>query len=78
MSHEGFAAAMAEETMESMERTERSDPDSKFNAGKNLRRITTDMTQAELRLRRMESFVTSDRYELHKELAKMERDGATS
>lgn len=45
-----------------------------FNAGQNLRHITTDMTQAELRLRRLEAFVTSDRYELQKELTRIERE----
>lgn len=42
-----------------------------------LRHVTTDLSQAELRLRRLESFVTSDRYELQRELAKIERDGAS-
>ncbi len=37
-----------------------------------LRRTVTDFTQAELRLRRLESFVTSDRYELQKELNKID------
>lgn len=37
-----------------------------------LRDTTTDLTQAELRLRRLESFVTSDQYELQKELALIE------
>lgn len=46
-----------------------------FTAGRSLRHITTDITQAELRLRRLESFVTSDQYELHKELAKIEQEG---
>ncbi|MEC8755743.1 MAG: hypothetical protein VXX72_08945, partial [Pseudomonadota bacterium] len=32
-----------------------------------------DLAQAELRLRRIESFVTSDTYELQKELKKMEQ-----
>ena len=32
-----------------------------------------ELAQAELRLRRIESFVTSDQYELHKELRKMEQ-----
>ena len=32
-----------------------------------------ELAQAELRLRRIESFVTSDQYELHKELTKMEQ-----
>ena len=70
MRHEEFEEEMAQEP------TKPNDPDPRFNAGQNLRRVTTDMTQAELRLRRLESFVTSDRYELHRELAKIERDGA--
>ncbi len=49
-----------------------------FNASRGLRHIMTDMTQAELRLRRLESFVTSDKYELHKELTKIEREGNTA
>jgi hypothetical protein len=32
-----------------------------------------ELAQAELRLRRIESFVTSDQYELRKELTKMEQ-----
>ena len=32
-----------------------------------------ELAQAELRLRRIESFVTSDQYELHKEIRKMEQ-----
>jgi phage shock protein PspC (stress-responsive transcriptional regulator) len=49
-----------------------------FSPGRGLRHITTDMTQAELRLRRLESFVTSDKYELHKELTKIEREGSST
>ena len=46
----------------------------KFDAARNLRYASADLTQAELRLRRIESFVTSDQYELQKELAKIERE----
>ena len=46
----------------------------KFDAGRSLRYASADLTQAELRLRRLESFVTSDQYELHKELAKIESE----
>lgn len=53
-------------------RTEKPQP------SRDLRHVTTDLTQAELRLRRMESFVTSDQYELHKELHKIEREGASA
>ena len=77
MSHEEFDTEMAAETIETTD-SGPEEPDPKFNPGKSLRRVTTDMTQAELRLRRLESFVTSDRYELHRELAKIERDGATT
>lgn len=35
------------------------------------------MSQAELRLRRMEAHVTSDQYELHKQLSRLERGGVT-
>lgn len=79
MLHDEFEAELAAGEAEVDNKRTRSDgPDPEFNATRNLRHITTDMTQAELRLRRMESFVTSDRYELHKELAKIERDGATT
>lgn len=44
--------------------------------GRSLRYTNADYTQAELRLRRLESFVTSDQYELHRELAKIEREQA--
>ena len=50
------------------------EPPRKFNARHSLRYAGADLTQAELRLRRIESFITSDQYELQKELAKIERD----
>ena len=77
MTHEEFEEEMATERLDVPESGSQ-DPDPKVNPGKSLRRVTTDMTQAELRLRRLESFVTSDRYELHRELTKIERDGAAS
>lgn len=46
----------------------------KFDVSRSLRYTSADLTQAELRLRRLESFVTSDQYELQKELAKIERE----
>ena len=49
-----------------------------FNARSNLKYTRTDLTQAELRLRRLESFVTSDQYELQKELHRIERDASTT
>jgi phage shock protein C len=48
-----------------------------FVAGRDLRYTNADLTEAELRLRRLESFITSDQYELHKELAKIEREHPT-
>ncbi len=60
-------------------RRERSGSDTGANEpylpGRNLRYTSADLTQAELRLRRLESFVTSNQYELHKELTKIEREG---
>lgn len=53
--------------------------DDEQKTSRDLRHVTTDLTQAELRLRRLESFVTSDQYELHKELAKIDpRNGTRS
>lgn len=49
-----------------------------FTPSRSMRHTINDMTQAELRLRRLESFVTSDRYELQKELHKIEREGSTA
>jgi hypothetical protein len=46
-----------------------------FSKRRSLRHTAADLTQVELRLRRLESFVTSGRYELHKELNKIEREG---
>ena len=43
-----------------------------FNARRNLRNTKVDLTQAELKLRRLESFVTSDQYELQKEIARLD------
>jgi phage shock protein PspC (stress-responsive transcriptional regulator) len=43
---------------------------------RDLRHVTTDLTQVELKLRRIESFVTSNQYELHKELHKIDNEGA--
>lgn len=48
----------------------------KLDATRALRYAGADLTQAELRLRRLESFVTSDQYELHKELARIGADEA--
>ena len=45
-----------------------------FQPSRSLRYTNADLTQAELRLRRLESFVTSDQYELHRELTKIERE----
>ncbi|MEM7097015.1 MAG: PspC domain-containing protein [Pseudomonadota bacterium] len=54
-------------------RFRQSDPEPEFNPRQSLRYTRTDLTQAELRLRRLESFVTSDQYELQKELHRIER-----
>ncbi|NKB97548.1 MAG: PspC domain-containing protein [Pseudomonadales bacterium] len=83
MTHESFDEELADDgpvvkTRLNFNRGSNSDGEPPFNAGRGLRHITTDMTQAELRLRRLESFVTSDKYELHKELAKIEREGSTT
>lgn len=43
----------------------------------NLRNVEADLTQAELRLRRMESHVTSGRYELQKELNRIDPESPT-
>jgi phage shock protein C len=43
---------------------------------RSLRNSGADFSQIELRLRRMESFVTSGQYELHKELAKLDDTGS--
>lgn len=65
------AASMGEQrTRHHAEREE------EFVPKRTLRNTTADLTQAELRLRRLESFVTSDQYELHKQLAVIERDGS--
>ncbi|XOV82034.1 MAG: PspC domain-containing protein [bacterium] len=45
-----------------------------FQPSRSLRYTNADLTQAELRLRRLESFVTSDQYELHRELTRIERE----
>ena len=57
-------------------KSRRSEPfgDEEFNARRNLGYARTDLTQAELRLRRLESFVTSGQYELHRELNRIERE----
>ncbi len=52
--------------------------DDEFTPGRSLRYTKGDVTQAELRLRRLESFVTSKQYELKKEIAKIEREEAAS
>ena len=60
-------------------RRARSDKDAKAEENMlprhRLRRVTSDMTDAELRLRRLEGYVTSDRYELQRELHRIEREG---
>ena len=52
--------------------------DTNANASRRLRFTVSDITQAELRLRRLESFVTSKQYELHKELHKIEREAGSN
>jgi phage shock protein C len=44
----------------------------------NLRNVEADLTEAELRLRRMESHVTSGRYELQKELNRIDPESPVS
>ncbi len=55
---------------------EPSEPGSQYNARRALRLTNSDLTQAELRLRRLETFVTSDQYELQKELHRIESDAS--
>ena len=55
-----------------------STPEPSFNARRDLKYTRTDLTQAELRLRRLESFVTSKQYELQKELHRIERDASAT
>ena len=54
------------------------DAQAEFNARRNLRYSRTDLTQAELRLRRLESFITSDQYELQKELHRIEKEASAT
>ena len=49
--------------------------DEEISPRRHLRYTQADLAQAELRLRRLESFVTSDQYELHREITKIEREG---
>jgi phage shock protein C len=49
-------------------------PPASVTPRRSLRNSSADYAQIELRLRRMESFVTSGQYELHKELHKIERE----
>ncbi|MEM7078918.1 MAG: PspC domain-containing protein [Pseudomonadota bacterium] len=48
-------------------------PPEDYRPGRSLRHTLLDLKQAELRLRRIEGFVTSDQYELHRELNKMQK-----
>lgn len=50
------------------------EPRQPFAPSRSLRYTSADLTQAELRLRQLESFITSDQYELQKELHKIERE----
>ena len=45
-----------------------------FNPRRSMQYANIDLTQAELRLRRLESFVTSDQYELQKGLAQISKE----
>ncbi len=54
----------------------RQDQTAGLSPSRSMRHTINDLTQAELRLRRLESFVTSDRYELQKELHIIEREGS--
>jgi len=44
------------------------------NPRRNLRNVQTDLQEVELRLRRMETHVTSGQYELQRELHRIETD----
>ena len=66
------------ERMQSSEQFDAASAEPEFHARRNLKYTRTDLTQAELRLRRLESFVTSDQYELQKELHRIERDASTT
>lgn len=64
------------------ERTKSADPIARireapisFQPSRSLRNSSADYSQIELRLRRMETFITSGRYELDKELRKIEQEG---
>ena len=46
------------------------------NPRRNLRNVQADLQEVELRLRRMETHVTSGQYELQRELHKIESDGS--
>ncbi len=65
------AASMSSDRPQREERTEVQSPRRDFRDTQAL------MSQAELRLRRMEAHVTSDQYELRKELSRLERGGVT-
>ena len=58
-------------------REKRRDERPEFNARRTLRNTKVDLTQTELKLRRLESFVTSDQYELHKGLAQLDMPSKT-
>lgn len=55
--------------------TEMPDPGPRPTPRNHLRNVQADLTQVELRLRRMESHVTSGGYELQRELNKIDGDG---
>lgn len=48
----------------------------RFSPRRSLRNLQASLTQTELRLRRMESHITSGQYELQKELNKLDDGGA--
>ena len=50
------------------------EPETVWMPRQRLRDVHADLDQVELRLRRMEAFVTSGHYELHRELRKIEKD----
>ncbi|MCP5183645.1 MAG: PspC domain-containing protein [Pseudomonadales bacterium] len=63
--------------VQAAERRDRSRNEGQVPAQRNFRDTQALMSQAELRLRRMEAHVTSGRYELQKELGRLETGGHT-
>lgn len=70
------SSRFAKSDLQGDEMPSRRQPDDELSPRRNLRSVQADLQEVELRLRRMETHVTSGQYELQRELHKIESENA--